>query len=193
MNAELDAAVLARDGTVAVYADEGGDLTLPVRPLMVHNARCSSCWSTPCRAAAKDQAVADVGAAVAAGALRVGTDAGLPLHRFPLDGPPRPTTPWRPTPSARCSLPSVDRGRAAGRGRRFTRAGGSRGPDRVVAGAEMAVAVARTWQEVARNCRPAGGVGRFAWLARPPCPVVSHCHWHHRCHDRSPNHGVDWR
>jgi NADPH:quinone reductase len=33
----------------------------------------------------KDQAVADVSAAVADGALPVGADAGLPLHRFPLD------------------------------------------------------------------------------------------------------------
>jgi NADPH2:quinone reductase len=32
----------------------------------------------------KDQAVHDVAAAVAAQALRVGDDAGLPLHRFPL-------------------------------------------------------------------------------------------------------------
>jgi NADPH2:quinone reductase len=33
---------------------------------------------------AKTQAVQDVAAAVAAGALRVGEEAGLPLHRFPL-------------------------------------------------------------------------------------------------------------
>ncbi len=33
----------------------------------------------------KEQAVADVAIAVAAGALRVGEDAGLPLHRFPLE------------------------------------------------------------------------------------------------------------
>jgi NADPH2:quinone reductase len=35
--------------------------------------------------AAKGQAVADVVAAAADGALPVGEDAGLPLHRFPLD------------------------------------------------------------------------------------------------------------
>jgi NADPH2:quinone reductase len=34
---------------------------------------------------AKEQAVEDVSAAVAAGALPVGDEAGLPLHRFPLD------------------------------------------------------------------------------------------------------------
>jgi NADPH2:quinone reductase len=36
-------------------------------------------------AAAKDEAVADVAAAVADGALPVGEEAGLPLHRFPLE------------------------------------------------------------------------------------------------------------
>jgi NADPH:quinone reductase len=35
--------------------------------------------------AAKDQAVADVTAAAADGALPVGAEAGLPLHRFPLE------------------------------------------------------------------------------------------------------------
>jgi NADPH2:quinone reductase len=35
--------------------------------------------------AAKDEAVADVSAAAADGALPVGKDAGLPLHRFPLE------------------------------------------------------------------------------------------------------------
>jgi NADPH2:quinone reductase len=34
---------------------------------------------------AKEQAVADVAAAVADGALPVGDEAGLPLHRFPLE------------------------------------------------------------------------------------------------------------
>jgi len=35
--------------------------------------------------AVKDAAVADVVAAAADGALEVGADAGLPLHRFPLE------------------------------------------------------------------------------------------------------------
>jgi NADPH2:quinone reductase len=35
--------------------------------------------------AAKRRGVEDVAAAVAAGALPVGRDAGLPLHRFPLE------------------------------------------------------------------------------------------------------------
>jgi NADPH:quinone reductase len=36
-------------------------------------------------AAAKDEAVADVSAAAADGALPVGEETGLPLHRFPLE------------------------------------------------------------------------------------------------------------
>ena len=36
-------------------------------------------------AEAKRQAVQDVSAAVAAGAIRVGAEAGLPLHRYPLE------------------------------------------------------------------------------------------------------------
>ena len=45
----------------------------------------SSSSSTPCPTAVKDQAVADVTAAAADGALPVGAEAGLPLHRFPLE------------------------------------------------------------------------------------------------------------
>jgi NADPH2:quinone reductase len=36
-------------------------------------------------AVAKDEAVADVAAAVADGAMEVGEHHGLPLHRFPLE------------------------------------------------------------------------------------------------------------
>ena len=36
-------------------------------------------------AAAKQDAVDDVAAAVATGALRVGAEAGLPLHHYPLE------------------------------------------------------------------------------------------------------------
>ena len=80
------AAVLAPNGTVAVYATEGGnDLELNVRALMSRNLRYQFVLVYTVPAAAKDQAVADVAAAVADGALPVGADAGLPLHRFPLE------------------------------------------------------------------------------------------------------------
>src|SRR5205085_2634725 len=39
-NAAIDAAVIARHGSVAMYANNGGnELTLPIRPLMAPNAR----------------------------------------------------------------------------------------------------------------------------------------------------------
>jgi NADPH2:quinone reductase len=85
-NAALDAAVLAPNGTVAAYATDGGnDLELNVRELMSRNLRYQFVLVYTVPAAAKDQAVADVAAAVADGALAVGDDAGLPLHRFPLE------------------------------------------------------------------------------------------------------------
>jgi NADPH:quinone reductase len=85
-NAALDAAVLAPNGTVAAYATDGGNhLELNVPELMSRNLRYQFLLVYTVPAAAKDQAVADVAAAVADGALSVGDDAGLPLHRFPLD------------------------------------------------------------------------------------------------------------
>ena len=85
-NAALDAGVLAPNGTVAVYATDGGsDLALEVRPLMLRNIGYEFVLVYTVPAAAKDQAVADVSAALAVGALPVGEEAGLPLHRFPLE------------------------------------------------------------------------------------------------------------
>jgi NADPH2:quinone reductase len=86
VNAALDAAVLSPDGTVAVYAtDGGGELTLDVFALMVRNVRYQFVLVYTVPPAVKDQAVADVSAAAADGALPVGEAAGLPLHRFPLE------------------------------------------------------------------------------------------------------------
>ena len=84
-NARLDAAVLAANGTVAVYATGGSELDLSVGELMSRNIRYQFVLVYTVPPAAKDQAVADVGPAAADGALPVGDDAGLPLHRFPLD------------------------------------------------------------------------------------------------------------
>jgi NADPH2:quinone reductase len=85
-NAALDAAVLAANGTVAVYATDGGnELGVSVRELMFRNVRYQFVLVYTVPRAAKDEAVADVAAAAADGALPVGADAGLPLHRFPLD------------------------------------------------------------------------------------------------------------
>ncbi|GAB2918948.1 NADPH:quinone reductase [Rhodococcus aerolatus] len=84
-NAAIDAAVLAPDGVVAIYANNGGDSQgWGVRPLMTVNARLQHVLLYTVPAAAKAEAVAGVVDAVAAGALRVGEEAGLPLHRYPL-------------------------------------------------------------------------------------------------------------
>jgi len=85
VNASVDAQVLAAHGAVAMYADDSGaEVTVPVRSQMTLNARWQFVLVYTAPAAAKDDAVEDVAAAVSAGAIRVGADAGLPLHVFPL-------------------------------------------------------------------------------------------------------------
>ena len=86
VNAAIDAAVLARHGSVAVYATDGGSrIELPVRPSMVPNVR----WQFVLVYNAPDdwraRALADVSAAVLDGAARVGEDVGLPLHHYALE------------------------------------------------------------------------------------------------------------
>jgi NADPH:quinone reductase len=85
-NAALDVAVLAANGTVAVYANEGGKgIDIPFSELMSRNVRYQFVLVYTVPTAAKAEAVADVAAAAAGGALPVGESAGLPLHRFPLE------------------------------------------------------------------------------------------------------------
>jgi NADPH2:quinone reductase len=84
-NTSTDVAVIGPGGCVAIYADSGGgEVTLPVRKLMVPNVRWQFVLVYTEPAAAKAAAIEDTNAAVADGAVRVGPDAGLPLHRFPL-------------------------------------------------------------------------------------------------------------
>ncbi len=84
-NAEIDAGVIALHGSVAVYADDGAPLTLPVRPQMALNTRWQFVLVYTAPREWKVTAVEDVSAAVAGGAVRVGEAAGLPLHHFPLE------------------------------------------------------------------------------------------------------------
>jgi NADPH2:quinone reductase len=85
-NAEIDAGVIGLHGSVAVYADDGGAaLSLPVRPLMMVNGRWQFVLVYTAPQDWKRRAVDDVSAAVLDGAIRVGEDAGLPLHHFPLE------------------------------------------------------------------------------------------------------------
>ena len=83
-NAELDAAVVAQGATIAVYANDAPTAAIPVRAHMTTNTRYQFVLLYAVPDAAVDAAVAAVSAAVADGALRVGEEAGLPLHRFPL-------------------------------------------------------------------------------------------------------------
>ena len=85
-NSELNTAVIATRASIAVYANNGGDqVVLDVRANMVRNTRYQFVLLYALGQQALDGAVADVSAAVSAGALPVGVDAGLPLHRFPLE------------------------------------------------------------------------------------------------------------
>ena len=85
-NAAIDAAVIAHLGSVAIYANNGGnDVTLPVRPLMVPNARWQFVLLYTLPREAKAFAVEDISAAVLDGAVRVGPEVGLPVHHYPLE------------------------------------------------------------------------------------------------------------
>ncbi|MGH3417785.1 MAG: NADPH:quinone reductase, partial [Actinocrinis sp.] len=86
VNAALDTAVIAPDGTVAFYANNGGDqVQLAVRQLMAANTSWAGMLLYTMAERHKAHAVADVSLAVAAGALKVGEQHGLPLHRYRLD------------------------------------------------------------------------------------------------------------
>ena len=86
VHAALYPDLLAPNATVAIYAFGGGEMfTFPVQSHFGTNTRFQFVLVYTVSRAAKDRAVADVSAAVAAGALRVGDEHGLPLHRFPLD------------------------------------------------------------------------------------------------------------
>lgn len=84
-NAEVDAAVIGMHGSVAIYADDTETVTVPVRAMMVPNARWQFVLVYTEPAAAKEAAVEDVAAAVADGAVRIGEKAGLPVTHFPLE------------------------------------------------------------------------------------------------------------
>jgi NADPH:quinone reductase len=69
-----------------VYATDDGDaLELSVGQMMSRNVRYQLVLVYTVPRLTKDQAVVDVTAAAADGALPVGDDAGLPLRRFALE------------------------------------------------------------------------------------------------------------
>ncbi|MGM1030728.1 MAG: NADPH:quinone reductase [Actinomycetota bacterium] len=85
-NAALDVAVLANHGSVAYYANNNGDeFTAPIMASFAKNVRWQglllyTVGREPLAAAAED-----ITAALEAGALPVGAEAGLPLTWFPLE------------------------------------------------------------------------------------------------------------
>ena len=85
-NAGLDQAVVRPRASIASYADDGGgSFTLDIRPNMVLNTRFQFVLLYTVGEEALRAAVEDVTAALRDGALPVGEEHGLPLHRFPLD------------------------------------------------------------------------------------------------------------
>jgi NADPH2:quinone reductase len=84
-NAALDLRVLANHGSIAFYADNGGDAAeVPIRPTFAKNARLQGLLLYTVGEAALEAAAEDVTAALRAGVLPVGRSAGLPLTWFEL-------------------------------------------------------------------------------------------------------------
>jgi NADPH:quinone reductase len=84
-NSQLNIDVVKPRASVASYAnDRGGEFTLDVRQNMIKNLRYQFVLLYTVGDAALTAAVEDVTLALVDGALPVGENAGLPLHRFPL-------------------------------------------------------------------------------------------------------------
>ncbi|MDQ0810591.1 NADPH2:quinone reductase [Streptomyces sp. B3I7] len=84
-NLDLDLAVLANRGTIATYANDGSKpVALDVRQNMTLNTRFQFLVLYTVGPAALTAGAEDVVAALRDGALPVGEEHGLPLHRFPL-------------------------------------------------------------------------------------------------------------
>jgi NADPH2:quinone reductase len=84
-NLALDQAVLRTRGTIATYANEGGQaIELNAGQNMVLNTRMQFLVLYTAGPKARAAAVTDVATAIADGALPVGEEHGLPLLRFPL-------------------------------------------------------------------------------------------------------------
>ena len=84
-NAQLNLDVVKPRSSIAIYANDGGrEFTLDVRQNMIKNLRYQFVLLYTVGAAALTAAVEDITLALVDGALPVGENAGLPLHRFAL-------------------------------------------------------------------------------------------------------------
>jgi NADPH:quinone reductase len=85
-NMGVDLDVVRVHGLVSIYANNGGDeLTMPLRAAFGKNLRFQFLILYTLHERLLGAAAEDVSAAVDSGALKVGADAGLPLHHYPLD------------------------------------------------------------------------------------------------------------
>jgi NADPH2:quinone reductase len=85
-NNALDVAVTKVHGTIAIYANNGGDdLTVQLRSIFSKNLRYQFLILYTLDRRLVQAAIEDVTDAVRAGALNVGEEAGVPLHHFPLE------------------------------------------------------------------------------------------------------------
>ncbi len=85
-NNELDLAVARNGATIAIYANNGGDtFSVNVRQTFALNLRYQFLLLYTLDPAQLEAAALDVTSAVATGALCVGQEAGVPLHRYPLE------------------------------------------------------------------------------------------------------------
>jgi NADPH2:quinone reductase len=85
-NTELDREVAALGGTIAIYANNGGnEMTLSVRATFSKNLRYQFVLLYTVAPELLAAAAEDITAAIREGALGIGDERGLPLHRFPLE------------------------------------------------------------------------------------------------------------
>lgn len=84
-NDALNLAIVKPRATIAMYANDGGKpLTIDIRPAMQLNVRYQFSLLYTEGVDVMRAAADDVNAAIRDGALPIGPDAGLPLHRFTL-------------------------------------------------------------------------------------------------------------
>lgn len=83
-NRDIDLEVLKTNGTLAIYANDGGTLDLPIRVSMAKNLNMRFVMVYTISQQALSSALYSVQSALDKGVLSVGKENGLPLHEFDL-------------------------------------------------------------------------------------------------------------